>query len=106
MNKQEYMAVKVIEEAAEVIQRACKSLCFGWAESQPGQDKDNEERFVGEFNDLLAVVEMLQGSGVPLRGIANPIAIAKKKARVDEFMNLSREQGTLVDELSKPIDNL
>jgi hypothetical protein len=97
MNRQEYLIVKLIEESAEVIQRATKILTFGKDEVQPEQEKDNSERLVAEFNDMLAVLEMVIESGVELRRIADPIALSKKKTRVEEFMKLSRAQGCLQD---------
>lgn len=99
MNKQEYLVTKLIEEAAEIIQRATKAIDFGFTEVEPTQEHDNEFRLVQEINDFLAVLEMLQESGVSLRGIANPVALAKKKTKVEKFMELSRQQGCLVDEV-------
>lgn len=42
----------LIEECAEVIQRATKMLRFGAHEVQPGQDKDNSVRLALEIGDL------------------------------------------------------
>lgn len=97
MNKIEYLTTKATEEASEVIQRLCKANIFGWDEVQEGQEETNKERFVKEFNDLLASVEMLQEQGIKFRRIADPIEIAKKKSRVEKYMELSRKQGCLTD---------
>lgn len=95
MNKIDYLVNVLVEECAEVAQRGTKILRFGHDEVQPEQSLDNTERLVGELNDLLAVVEMLQEEGLELKGLANPVALAKKKTRVEKFMKLSKAQGKL-----------
>lgn len=47
----------LIEEAAEVIQRATKMLRFGVAEIQPGQSLTNRERLSLEIGDLLTMID-------------------------------------------------
>jgi hypothetical protein len=57
MNSDQYHLCKIAEECAEVSQRALKAMQFGLDEFQPGQDKDNLERLVEEFEDLLITFE-------------------------------------------------
>lgn len=54
----------LIEEAAEVQQRATKLLRFGRDEVQPGQDLSNRERLSNELGDMAALVEMAIAEGL------------------------------------------
>ena len=47
----------LIEECAEVQQRATKALRFGPDEVQPGQGYNNKARLAHEVGDLLMVIE-------------------------------------------------
>lgn len=83
----------LIEECAEVIQRATKAQRFGLREVQPEQELTNEERLAAELADLTGVLELLWDEGLKLTGEEE--AIAAKKAKVKKFMDYSREQGCL-----------
>jgi NTP pyrophosphatase (non-canonical NTP hydrolase) len=50
----------LMEECAEVTQRASKALRFGLAEVQPGQPDSNAERIADELGDLIGVVDRLE----------------------------------------------
>jgi len=95
MTEQEYLLSVVIEECAEVQQRATKALRFGMDETQPGQPHDNATRFWGEVQDLQASLEMLATH----RGMTEPASTREgldaKKARVRHFMRYSESLGTL-----------
>jgi hypothetical protein len=54
----------LIEEAAEIIQRATKIKRFGVDEIQPGQPHDNAYRLGLEIGDLVEVVDRLINLGV------------------------------------------
>lgn len=95
MNRAEHLLSIVAEEAVEVAQRATKALRFGVDEVQPGQRYTNWERIESEFHDLIAVLEMAHGR--PLN-IYRELLDAKK-AKVEEFLRLSRDLGTLQDSL-------
>lgn len=93
MNRTEHLLTVMAEECAEVAQRCSKALRFGLDEVQPGQPLTNEARIWQEMCDLIAVSEMLMaitGSG----GI-NRAAADAKKAKVEKFLEYSRECGTL-----------
>jgi NTP pyrophosphatase (non-canonical NTP hydrolase) len=49
----------LIEECAEVIQRATKAQRFGLAEVQPGQDLSNAQRLAQEIGDVKCMVDRL-----------------------------------------------
>ena len=68
--------VEVIREACDIGQRSAKTLRFGLAEVQPGQDRDNAERLGLEIGDLYEVVDRLVA-----RGVIPEAAIAAGKRR-------------------------
>lgn len=95
MNRIEHLLTCVSEEAGEVTQAACKAGRFGLTDHPPGGGLQNADYMVRELNDLLAIFEMLQEEGVPLKGIGDRQAIFEKKAKVRAFMLYSEERGTL-----------
>lgn len=101
MNRQEHLLVILAEEAAEIAQQVSKILRFG-IDEQRDFPTSNRERLQGEFNDLLAVVEVLKDDhGIDLH--RDPDLIAKKKAKVVKYMVYAEvECGTLDDEQGAP----
>lgn len=75
----------LIEECAEVTQRATKLLRFGAAEIQPGQPHSNAARLAHEIGDVLEMVERLSDIGF-IREIDIEYGIAHKKKQLAEFM--------------------
>ncbi len=98
MTEAEYLLIKLIEECAEVIQRATKALTFGLTEVQPGHAQDNSIRLTYEFGDLQAVWEMLNERGVVREPTINMLAL--KRAKMEKYMQYSRQLGML-DKLGK-----
>lgn len=47
----------LVEECAEVQQRATKAMRFGVGETQPGQPFSNAQRLAAEIGDLLEMVD-------------------------------------------------
>ncbi len=97
MTRTEHLLTILAEEGAEVAQRATKALRFSLSEVQPGQPFTNAERILAEFNDLQAMIEMLQREGA----LSYPSAhqwnndISAKTAKVEHYLKLSAECGTL-----------
>lgn len=60
MTKREYLLVCLMEECAEVAQRASKALRFGLDEVQQGKDLSNEQLIVEELRDLEVTRLMLE----------------------------------------------
>lgn len=54
----------LIEECAEVQQRATKMLRFGVEEVQPGQELTNAQRLAEEFGDLRVIATRCQEAGM------------------------------------------
>lgn len=88
-----YLTICLIEECAEIIQRACKALRFGWYEKQPGQIFDNVDRLCMEYSDLQGVIQMLRERKIDIR--SGPIHEHEKKVKVREFMKVSHELGII-----------
>lgn len=96
MNRSEHLLVCLAEECAKVAQRVSKALRFGLDETQPGQLFSNAQRIDQELDDLIAVVVILQGEGIlPSSPYPTPDVIAAKRAKIEQFMAISREQGVL-----------
>ena len=93
MTREDHLLDILIEECAEVIQRATKAKRFGLLEVQPEQALTNGRRIAYEVNDLVAVADMLLGSSWE-----DAEAIIAKKHKVEHFLEYSKECGTLSKE--------
>jgi hypothetical protein len=94
MNKTEHLLTIVGEECSEVHQRCSKALRFGMNEIEPNQAFSNQRRILQEFNDLVAVMEML--FECPINKLLYQHEIMAKKDKVLKFLEYSKEQGTLL----------
>lgn len=98
MTRLEHLLTIAAEECAEIAQRLSKAQRFGLGEIQPGQELSNAARIQVEVNDLFAVLQMIeQDAELPagaLQSITNPF-IAAKVRKVEQFLRLSEQQGTL-----------
>jgi hypothetical protein len=91
MTRSAYLLAKIMEESAEVGHRAGKALTFGMDDVERGQDDNNYDRLMGEFTDLVAVMEM---AGLEPRRLSES-RIRAKKEKVETFMKYSAERGIL-----------
>jgi hypothetical protein len=98
MTRDQHLYVIAAEESIEVGQRCTKAARFGGDEVQPGQPLDNRQRIMQEFADLLGVMELL--GFAPLVGPLHALRpwIDAKKAKVERFLDYSRECGQLTEE--------
>lgn len=107
MNREEHLLTILGEECSELHQEICKALRFGVWE-QRDIPTSNAERIFKEFNDLLAMVDMVNESTretsfaaaqvtVGQRGIMyrDELLIEEKKAKVEKYLLYSEECGTL-----------
>lgn len=104
MNKQEYLLTKLAEECAEVAQRCTKALTFGLHEKQPGQEHTNLFRMMDEIEDFLIITELMATSPefqlqAWERG-TDRISLEEKQAKVEKYMQYSRDLGILFDDKS------
>lgn len=90
MNRFQYLLSKLAEEAAEIAQIALKTQQFG--QDEVYECLSNIERVNVEFNDLLAVVELLNKEFDTLL-IANRCLMDKKQDKIWYYHGHSVKQG-------------
>ena len=96
MKLQEYLLVKLMEECAEVNKCVSKMLIFGIDNQSPFKDQTNLEELHSEVNDILAILEMLAGSGICL--YRDDDKVSAKIYKVKHYMQESKRLGILEDE--------
>ena len=75
----------LVEEAAEIQQRATKALRFGLDEVQPGQPHSNAVRLSHEIGDFFAVLDRLKDADViAIEDITE--GADHKRRQLDKFM--------------------
>jgi len=97
LNLEEYLLICLVEECAEVQQRATKMLRFGVTEVEPGQPNNNVQRLHEELNDLHAILDLLEsnsGEGI-IYFRRDHRLIEAKIVKVRKFIKYSQQQGTL-----------
>lgn len=90
LTKEEYLLDCLIEECAEIIQRATKAKRFGLEEIQKDQSYSNEYRLIDELNDLVGVADLLFEDGWHDQDLVD-----LKKAKVSRYMQYSFELGVI-----------
>ena len=83
----------LIEEAAEVQQRATKLLRFGRDEVQPGQELTNAERLAKEIGDMEVLVSMAADAGLIDVRIVRERA-ARKREKLAKYMQTADQPAT------------
>ncbi len=99
MKRSEYLLTVLAEEGSEVAHRVSKALRFGVDEIQPGQTDTNGERIRFEVYDVIAsyLIAADENNGLPHLHLDADIIgqiTATKRAKIERFMAISREQGT------------
>lgn len=79
------LLVILMEECAEITQRASKALRFGLHEVQPGQPLSNIERLDDEVGDLMAVVGRLSDRRI-LNMASVELAADRKDKKLHRFL--------------------
>lgn len=97
MNMREYLLTCLAEECAEVQQEISKALRFGLEDWRPRDEtkENNRDKIQREFNDLLAVAEILNDHGI--LNIDFDQDKSEKKAKVYRYAEYARERRTLID---------
>lgn len=94
MNRLEHLLVITAEECSELAQETAKSLRFGVYE-QRDLPTTNLERMQVEYNQLLAMIDMVNIElGFPHLQRDEGI-IEEKRAKVEKYLLYSKELGTL-----------
>ena len=83
------------EEGGELAQAFSKANRFGMDSVHPRTNETARQMIVKEFNDLLAVIELLKDRDVVLEGIGDPVAVGEAKKKIVEAMEVSHEAGLL-----------
>lgn len=106
MDRQEHLITILGEECSELHQELCKILRFG-IDFDNHTSGSNTQRILKEFNDLIAMSEMVNDSVIETsktisfseKGIMyrDENLILEKKAKVEKFLLHSKECGTLDD---------
>ena len=95
MTLRQFYLLKLAEECNEVAQRCSKQMQFGRDEIEPGQNLTNEERLRNEINDLMAVIDMLEGineiSPLPVEQIEELAEV--KREKIAKYLKYSQELG-------------
>ena len=92
MNRQEHLLTILGEECSELHQETSKALRFG-VDEQRDLPTTNRERMQKEFNDMLAMVEMLKAEEIYL--FKDEQMIYNKVEKVERYLSYSEELGTL-----------
>lgn len=96
MNVTEYLLTQMASECNEVAHRIAKAQQFGLNETEPGKDKNNADRIVQEFSDLLGVFQMLCEKGILFMDNDQLLLdIEAKIKKVERFMEYAKSLGTL-----------
>lgn len=87
----------LMEECAEVIQRASKQLRFGRDEVQPGQQAANHERLRDEILDVLCAVRAIERAGQIEKIMQHQVTRHEKDRwpKVAAMLALSKAQGRM-----------
>ena len=94
MKREEQLLIILMEECAELAQRASKALRFGLDEIEPGQELSNSERLDLEFNDLVSVAAMLRNEKQVFKKYNWDLRDAKVQ-KVEKYLDYSRQLGIL-----------
>ena len=93
MTWSQYLLVLLSEECAEVSHRVAKALRFGLDETEREGERDKSPLL--RDSNLLAVVEMMEEKGLFANRSAGELLRDRKKSRILEHADLSRNLGLL-----------
>lgn len=89
MNRREHLLVILGEECAELHKETCKILRFGF-------DHKKWMRLQAEYNEVLALIQMLANEGIVV--LEHDHLIQAKKDKVERYLGESRMLGTLTED--------
>lgn len=92
LTREQNLLTRLAEECAETSQRATKGILFGLDEVQIGQDLTNAQRLIYEFNDIYAIMLLLQKEGFIGDFIDND-AIERKMEKLKKYNAYSQSLG-------------
>lgn len=92
MTHEQFLLMKLAEEATEIAQIALKTAQFGMTEKHPEMELNNMERIHLELNDLLAVVDELN-TWCQFGFKPNYVAKIKKIEKLNKYLGYSIQLG-------------
>lgn len=97
LTKEQYLLTVLMEECAEVAQRASKAIRFGVSERQPGQPFDNGKRLVDEVVDLYETFDQLLELGtITMPGTYDlEIMRASRREKVSRYLERAQREGVV-----------
>lgn len=97
MNTEKYLLTCLAEECAELAQAASKAIRFGLENAAEPDKPTNLQRINEELMDILAVIEILDDSGILVQTGSRDY-LDTKKSKVYKMLYLSGELG-IVDNI-------
>ncbi len=92
MDREQHLLLKLMEECSELAQDAAKAIQFG-AHKQCPVGISNHAHMQREFNDVLAIIDMLNDDGMDLH--RDPKLICEKINKIEKYALRSEECGQL-----------
>ena len=89
MNRREHLLTILGEECSELHKETCKILRFGY-------DQEKWMRLQAEYNEILAMIQMLADEGIVVH--QHRYMQQAKKDKVEQYLLESKELGTLTEE--------
>jgi len=96
MNRKEHLLTILSEECLEIAKEVSKGLRFGLDDHHPTQTGTNAKKINDEYNDLVAVIQMLMDEKILVVEL-DPKLINEKKLKVEKYLLYAKERGTLID---------
>ena len=95
MSYDQVLYLKLIEECAEVQQRASKSMQFGADDIQSGQALTNKVRLQAEVNDLRATIQFMVENGLlsEYTTLGWKQFVEARRARMGQYIEYARRRG-------------
>lgn len=94
MNIEQYLLTCLGEEGVEIAHSASKANRFGLDDVWPGKPTTNRTDLVAEFNDLVAVMELLQANGILSNApLIDRDKVEAKKDKLSRMMVYSASRG-------------
>ncbi|EMI7874149.1 hypothetical protein [Acinetobacter pittii] len=96
MTHEQFLLMKLAEEASEIAQIALKTAQFGMNEKHPAMELNNKQRIHLELNDLFAIVDELN-SWYHFNFQPDHLAKIRKIEKLNEFLGYSIKLGKVED---------
>lgn len=96
LNREQYILIKIAEEAAEVIQDINKTLIFGLDEKYSKSEFSNRERIVNEITDMFALINLAHNEKILLLPeFPVEAAVKAKQEKFEKYFKYSQELGVV-----------